>query len=52
MVLDEEVERGIMSEPDGGGGVVQGGLVGDEQRGFEHWSGVCVRAVVGGGEEQ
>lgn len=52
MVLDAEVEQGRMSEAGGGGGVVQAGLVGDGQGGFEHWSGVCVRAVVGGGEEQ
>lgn len=42
----------MMSEPGRGGGVAQAGLVGDEQAGSELWSGVCVRAVVGGGEEQ
>lgn len=51
MVLDAEVEQGIMSESGRGGGVVRAGSVGDEQGGSELWSGVCVRAVVGGGEE-
>lgn len=52
MVLDAEVEQGIMSKPGREGGVVHVGSVGDEQGGSEHWSGVCVRAVVGGGEGQ
>lgn len=52
VALDAEVEHGIMSEPGAGGGVVQAGWVGGEQGGFEHWSGLCVRGAVGGGEEQ
>lgn len=50
MVLDAEVEQGIVSNTGGGGGVVQAGLAGDEQEAFEQWSGVCVSG--GGGEEQ
>lgn len=52
MVLDVEVEQGIVSNTGRGGGVVQAGLAGDEQEAFEHWSGVCVSGVAGGGEEQ
>lgn len=52
MVLDAEVEQGTVTNTGGGGGVVQAGLAGDEWEAFEHWSGVCVSEVAGGGEEQ
>lgn len=52
MVLDPDVEQVIVSNTGGGGGLVQAGLAGDEQDAFEHWSGVCVSGVAGGGEEQ
>lgn len=52
MALGAEVEQGIVSDAGGGGGVGQAGLSGEAREGFEHWSGVCVSAVAGGGEEQ
>lgn len=41
-----------MESATGGGGMVQAGLAGEEQEDIEQWSGICVGALVGGGEVQ
>lgn len=51
MTVGSEVEQG-MGNALGGGGVIQTGLVGDEQGGVALCSGDCIGVLVGGGEVQ